>query len=236
MQIAGSVVLVTGANRGIGAEFVNQLRERGAKRIYAAARQPESISADGVEALALDVTDPAQVRAAAHSASDVTLLINNAGYAASQNLIDGDLELIRREFETNVFGPMTLARAFAPALKANGGGAILNVLSALSWFAYPGSTSYSVTKAAAWGVTDALRVELSGQGTQVVGLHMGAVDTDMTAGWDIPKITAAEVVTAALDGVESGALEVLVDDTARHFKSTLNLDPSERYAAATATV
>ncbi len=235
MEILGSVVLVTGANRGIGAEFVRQLSQRGAAKIYAGARDPRSVAqADGVEAVALDVTDPDQVAAVAQGAADVTLVINNAGVAAGQNLVDGDLSVIRREFETNVFGPVNVSRAFAPVLGANGGGAIVNALSALSWFAYPGSTSYSATKAAAWSVTDGLRLELAGQGTQVVGLHMGAVDTDMTATWDIDKITAAEVVTAALDGVEAGAVEVLVDDTARQMKAALALDPSERYAAVAA--
>jgi NAD(P)-dependent dehydrogenase (short-subunit alcohol dehydrogenase family) len=236
MDIPGSVVLVTGANRGIGAEFVDQLKARGAAKIYAAARDPKSIVTDGVEALALDVTDPARIAAAAHMASDVTLVINNAGSSAGQNLIDGDLDLIRSEFETNVFGPMSIARSFAPVLEANGGGAILNVLSALSWFVYAGATSYCVSKAAAWSATDALRVELSGQGTQVVALHMGAVDTDMTAGWDIERISPAEVVSAALDGIEAGALEVLVDDAARQAKGSLTLDPSKRYAALAASV
>jgi NAD(P)-dependent dehydrogenase (short-subunit alcohol dehydrogenase family) len=233
MDIAGSVVLVTGANRGIGAEFVRQLRERGATKIYAAARDPHSVAAaDGVESLALDVTHADQIAAAAQTASDVTLLINNAGVSAYSNLIDGDLDAIHREFDINVFGPVLLARAFAPILGANGGGAIINALSALSWFVFPGATSYSVSKAAAWSATDGLRIELAGQGTQVLGLHMGAVDTDMMQGYDGPKITTADVVSAALDGLEAGSLEVLVDETARQVKAGLSLDPAERYAAA----
>jgi NAD(P)-dependent dehydrogenase (short-subunit alcohol dehydrogenase family) len=230
MKLAGSTVLVTGANRGIGAEFVRQLQERGVTTIYATARNTDSITAKGVEKLALDVTDEDQVAGAAAAAPDVQLLINNAGQASGQTLVGGDLATIRRELETNYFGPLLLSRAFAPVLAANGGGAILNVLSALSWFSYPGSSSYSVTKAAAWSLTDGLRAELHAQHTQVVGLHMGAVDTDMTAEWDVPKIDAPTVVRAALDGIEAGQLEVLVDDTARQLKASLTADPAERYA------
>jgi len=230
MQIKGSVVLVTGANRGIGAEFVRQLKERGAAKIYAAARTAGSIDVDGVEVVTLDVTDPAQVEAAAALAGDVQLLINNAGASSGLALVDGDLAGIRSELETNLFGPLATTRAFAPALARNGGGAILNVLSAISWISSPGASVYAVSKAAAWSLTDGTRIELEQQGTQVLGMHMGMVDTDMTAGWDIPKITPAVAVAAALDALEAGQSEVLVDDTAKFVKSTLGLDPVERYA------
>ena len=230
MQIKDSVVFVTGANRGIGAEFVRQLKERGAAKIYAATRNVDSIDVDGVEVIALDVTDPAQVEAAAALAGDVQLLINNAGSSTGFGLVDGDISGIRKEFETNFFGPLALTRAFAPALARNGGGAILNVLSAISWISSPGATTYAATKAAAWSLTDGARIELKDQGTQVLGMHMGMVDTDMTAGWDIAKISPATAVSAALDALEAGASEVLVDDTAKFVKSTLGLDPVERYA------
>lgn len=230
MQIKDSVVLVTGANRGIGAEFVRQLKQRGAAKIYAAARSIDSIDVDGVEVIALDVTDPAQVEAAAAIAGDVQLLINNAGSSSGLTLVESDLAGIRKEFETNFFGPMALTRAFAPALAKNGGGAILNALSALSWISSPGATVYAASKAAAWSLTEGTRIELKAQGTQVTGMHMGMVDTDMTAGWDIAKISTATAVTAALDGLEAGDIEVLVDDTAKFVKSTLGLDPAERYA------
>jgi short-subunit dehydrogenase len=171
------------------------------------------------------------VVAAAATASDVQLLINNAGVASGATLIGGDLDSIRDELETNFFGPLRLARAFAPVLEASGGGAILNVLSAASWFAHPSSTTYSATKAAAWSLTDGIRVELAGQGTQVLGLHMGPVDTDMMAHLDIDKTDPATVVAAALDGIEAGASEVLADAIATQVKASLGLDPSERYAA-----
>ncbi|PSL37904.1 short-subunit dehydrogenase [Labedella gwakjiensis] len=230
MQIKDSVVLVTGANRGIGAEFVRQLAERGAAKIYATARDASTITADGVEAVALDVTDAERVQAVAAFATDVDIVINNAGVSLGADVLGGDLDTVRREFETNVFGPLNVTRAFAPILGANGGGAILNVISALSWFAAEGSTSYSMSKAAAWSLTEGTRVELAGQGTQVVGLHMALVDTDMTAGFDAPKSTPAAIVTAALDGLEAGALEVLGDDVTVGVKAQLHLDPAERYA------
>lgn len=227
MEISGSVVIVTGANRGIGAEFVRQLRERGAAKIYAGARNPQSMApADGVVPLALDVVNKAQVAEVAASATDVQIVINNAGIAVRQPLIDGDLDVIHREFETNVFGPVYMAEAFAPVLKVNGGGAILNALSTVSWFSFPGMAGYSATKAAAWSFTDALRLELKEQGTQVLGLHMGPVATEMGANFPLDKIEPAQVVTAALDGLQSGASEVVVDDVSRFVKSTLTSDPS----------
>lgn len=234
MQISGSVVLVTGANRGIGAEFVRQMRERGAAKIYAGVRDVASvIGTDGIEPLALDVTDQDQIAAAAARATDVQILINNAGIVRVQRLVGGDLSAIRGEFETNVFGVLRVSSAFAPVLAANGGGVILNVLSVVSWFSVAGTAAYSATKAAAWSLTDGLRIELAGQGTQVVGLHMGPVDTDMGAQVqsDLDKLSPAEVVSAALDGIEAGAVEVLTDDVTREIKGNLTADPADRYAA-----
>jgi NAD(P)-dependent dehydrogenase (short-subunit alcohol dehydrogenase family) len=230
MEIKGSVVLVTGANRGIGAEWVRRLRERGAAKIYAGARDPHSVSpADGVVPIALDVTDKAQVAAAAEQAKDVQIVINNAAVLYSQPLVGADLDKIHAEFETNVFGPIYVAEAFAPVLKANGGGAIVNALSAVSWFSFPGMAGYSATKAAAWNFTDALRLELKDQGTLVVALHSGAVATSMGDQFPIDKVGPEQVVTAALDGLEADQTEVLADDISGVVKSTLTSDPS-RYA------
>ncbi len=231
MQIEGAVVLVTGANRGIGAEFVDHLRKRGAAKIYAAARDAESIQVDGVEALQLDVTDPAQVRAAAAAAGDVQVLINNAGISTGTSLVTGDEATIRREMDTNFYGPLLTTRAFAPILAANGGGAILNVVSALSWFTMPGAGAYAASKAAAWSLTDSIRLELADQGTHVVAVHMGLVDTDMTKGFDAPKLSPSDLATAGLDALESGRTEVLADDWAAFVKSGLTSDPSARYEA-----
>jgi NAD(P)-dependent dehydrogenase (short-subunit alcohol dehydrogenase family) len=226
--------LVTGASRGIGAEFVPQMSERGAAKVYAGVRDVGSVGrADGVESLALDVTDEEQIAAAATRATDVQIVVNNAGIARVQPLVGGDVSVIRREFETNVFGVLRVSSAFAPVLATNRGGVILNVLSAVSWFSAPGTGAYSATKAAAWSLTDGLRIELAGQGTRVVGLHMGPVDTDMGAEVqsDLEKLDPAEVVAAALDGIEAGAVEVLVDDLTRALKGSLTADPAERYAA-----
>jgi NAD(P)-dependent dehydrogenase (short-subunit alcohol dehydrogenase family) len=236
MQIKDSVALVTGSNRGIGSEWVRQLGERGARTIYATARDPRTIDLPGVTALALDITDRDSVAAVAARATDVDLLINNAGISTYEDLVGGDLERVRLEMETHFFGTLRMIRAFAPLLGANGGGAILNVLSALSFRTYPGATAYGAAKAAEWSLTDGARIELAEQGTLVTGLHVGAVDTEMMAGWDIPKVTPAEVVAAGLDAIEAGRTEVLVDDTATQAKESLGADPRERYAAAGLTL
>ena len=228
MQIENAVVLVTGANRGIGAEFVAQLKQRGAAKIYAASRAGD-VAVDGVEPIRLDVTDPAQIEAAAAAAGDVQIVINNAGISTGTPVVTGDLDVIRREMDTNFYGPLLMTRAFAPILEANGGGAVVNVASALSWFTTPGSGAYAASKAAAWSLTDSTRLELAGQGTQVVAVHMGLVDTDMGAMVDAPKIAPSAVAGAALDAVESGLDEVLADDWAKLVKSGLTLDPAERY-------
>lgn len=229
MDLQGSVVLVTGANRGIGAAFVQELQERGAAKIYAAARDDRTVDVDGVVPVRLDVTDPEQVRAVAEAASDVQVLVNNAGVSTGTSLITGDLSEVRREMETNFFGPLMLSRALAPALAANGGGAIVNVVSALSWFTAPGAGAYAASKAAAWSLTDATRLELAEQGTHVVSVHMGLVDTDMTRAVDAPKISPRFLASAALDAVESGRVEVLGDEWAAFVKADLGSDPTARY-------
>jgi NAD(P)-dependent dehydrogenase (short-subunit alcohol dehydrogenase family) len=229
MDVKGAAVLVTGANRGIGAAFVEELKRRGAAKIYAAARDLATIDVDGVEPLELDVTNPEQIAAAAAAAGDVQLLVNNAGISTGTPLVTGDEAQIRREIETNFYGPLRMTRAFAPILGDNGGGAIVNVVSALSWFTLPAVGAYAASKAAAWVLTDSTRLELAGQGTHVVAVHMGLVDTDMAAGTDAPKISPADLAGGALDAVESGVQEVLADDWARFIKAGLVLDPPARY-------
>lgn len=229
MEIKGAVVLVTGANRGIGAAFVERLKARGASKIYAAARDLGSLDVDGVHPLELDVTNAAQVEAAAAAAGDVQVLVNNAGISTGTSLVTGDEATIRREMDTNFYGPLLMTRAFAPVLGANGGGAILNVVSALSWFTAPTAGAYAASKAAAWALTDSARLELAAQGTHVVGVHMGLVDTDMASGMQAPKTAPSAVADAGLDAVESGVQEVLADDWARFVKSGLTLDPKARY-------
>jgi NAD(P)-dependent dehydrogenase (short-subunit alcohol dehydrogenase family) len=223
-DINGQIALVTGANRGLGAEFVSALLERGAAKVYAAVRTPETLDTDDdprVVPIRLDVTDAASIRAAAEQASDVTLLVNNAGIAVNQSLVSGDLDEIHREFDTNFWGPVLMTRAFAPVIVANGGGAIVNMHSALSWLAVG---SYSATKAALWSASNSARVELDPQGVQVVGVHVGWVDTEMAAHTDDVKVPPAQVVAEAFDTLEAGGAEAIVGDTARHVKSKLDQD------------
>ena len=234
MDITGSVALVTGANRGLGRHFAQQLLERGATKVYATSRRPELVDVPGVEVLRLDVTDPETIAAAAAAAGDVTLLVNNAGITTRSNLLTGDLADVRREMDTHFYGTLDVVRAFAPVLARNGGGGIVNVLSALSWFSIDGANAYAAGKAAAWSLTNGIRIELTGQGTQVTGIVLGAADTDMMAGYTGPMTAPADVVRAALDGVHEGAWEVLVDDWSRHVKAALAADPREFYAPQTA--
>ncbi len=230
MDIAGSVALVTGSNRGIGRRFVQQLLERGAAKVYATARRPELVDIEGVEVLPLDITDQASVAAAAAAASDVTLLVNNAGITTQGSLLTDDLTDVRREMDTHFWGNLGMVRSFAPVIERNGGGAIVNVLSALSWFAYPGSGGYAAAKAAEWNMTNAVRLELTGRGVSVQGLHLGAADTDMMAGYEGPKVDPAEVARLSLDGVERGAAEVVVDDWSAGVKASLAEAPERFYA------
>jgi NAD(P)-dependent dehydrogenase (short-subunit alcohol dehydrogenase family) len=220
MKIENAVVLVTGANRGIGLAFVRELLARGARKVYAAARDPSTIAPQpGVQALRLDVNNPEDVAAAVALASDVTLVINNAGIAQPGGFMAADSEeVMRRIFETNVFGVLRVSKAFAPVLHANGGGALLNVLSVASWVNGGELAAYSASKSAAWSLTNALRHELAAQKTQVLGLHMAYVDTDLTRGFDVPKTSPVQIVRRALDGLEAGADEVLADELTQHVK------------------
>ena len=219
MKIQDSVVFITGANRGLGLAFAKAALAAGARKVYGAARDPGSVTLAGVTPVALDVTQPAQTEAAVRACGDVSLLVNNAGISRGSNLLGPEsVEAARAEFETNFFGPWALARAFAPVLAGNGGGAIVNVLSALSWTTFPSVATYSTTKSAAWSLSNGLRNELASQGTQVVSVHVGYMDTDMAAHVDGPKTSPDEVARLALQGVEAGRPEVLADEVSRQLK------------------
>jgi NAD(P)-dependent dehydrogenase (short-subunit alcohol dehydrogenase family) len=225
MNIKGSVALVTGANRGLGSEFVKALLDQGARKVYAATRAPERLApGDGVVPLKLDVTDQLSIAGAAALASDVTLLINNAGiHVRNEGLLTaGSLSAFRQELETNVLGTLGMSQAFAPILGANGGGAIVNVLSALSWLNIPTAGTYSATKSAAWSITNGLRLSLLDRGTLVVGVHVGFMDTDMTRGLQVPKVSPADVANATLEAVQRGETEVLADRLSADIKSGLS--------------
>ncbi|MFI2778953.1 SDR family oxidoreductase [Streptomyces sp. ALB3] len=225
MELKDAVAVVTGANRGLGRHLAAQLVERGAT-VYAAARRPGTVNLPGVIPLLLDVTDEESVRAAARTASDATLLVNNAGISTATPLIAGDLDAVRLEMETNFFGPLAVTRAFAPVIERNGGGSVLNVLSVLSWLHPAGLGSYAAAKAAAWALTDASREELAPRGIAVSALHVGYMDTDMATG--VPadqKTDPAGVAAQALDGVEAGLSEVLADETTRYVRRSLAASP-----------
>jgi len=223
MKIHNAVALVTGANRGIGLAFTRELMARGARKVYAAARDPASVTLPGVEPLRLDVTKPDQIAAAVARAGDVTLVINNAGVGAVGGFLAPDSEAVaRRMFETNFFGMLRISQAFAPVLKENGGGALINVLSIVSWVNGGQLAAYAASKSAAWSLTNALRHELAAQKTQVTALHMAFVDTDLVRALDGPKTSPEEIVQRALDGLEAGLDEVVADERTRRVKQGLS--------------
>lgn len=220
-SLNGAVVLVTGANGGIGTHFVEQALERGAAKVYATARTPRAWNDERVVPLALDVTDATSIRAAVDAAPDVTVLINNAGAAVSTpGMLTHSDEEIRQNVDTNFLGPLFLSRAFAPILVANAPAALINIHSALSWYAVAGI--YSATKAALWSTTNSLRLELAPAGVHVLGVHVGYVDTPMAATAEGPKVDPADLVRQVFDGLESGEYEVLADETSVQVKAGLS--------------
>jgi NAD(P)-dependent dehydrogenase (short-subunit alcohol dehydrogenase family) len=227
MELQGSTALVTGAGRDLGRVFAEQLLERGAKKVYAAARRAELVDLPGAEPLSLDVTDPASVAAAAAAAGDVTLLVNNAGISLSQNLVEGDLDQIRLVLETHLFGTLNMVRAFAPILAANGGGAILNVLSNLSWMSFDGNNSYAVAKAAQWSLTNGIRLELAKHGTLVCGLVFGPTETQTMKAYNLDAVMndPADIVRTALDGVQARRIEIVADEFGKAAKAALAGEP-----------
>jgi len=223
MNIKDAVVLITGANRGLGLSLAKALLDAGARKVYAGARDPASVTLAGVEAIKLDVTSASDIAAAVKATPDVNVVINNAGIERRSTILaPGAAQAVREELETNFFGPLALSQAYAPVLAANGGGAIVNVLSALSWISMPQHATYSTTKSAAWSLTNALRNELAGQQTRVVGVHVGYMETGMTDTIDAPKANPADVALAVVKALAAGDDEVLADDTARYVKANFN--------------
>jgi NAD(P)-dependent dehydrogenase (short-subunit alcohol dehydrogenase family) len=224
MQLRGAIALVTGANRDLGRYFARELLERGAAKVYATARRPELVDLPGAEVLPLDVTDPASVAAAAAVAGDVTLLVNNAGVSHGVNLVDGDLSKIRATLDVHFYGTLAMIRAFAPVLGSNGGGAILNVLSNLSWLSYDGNNAYAVAKSAEWSLTNGVRLELAGQGTLVSGVVFGptATETMRTHASDAVMNDPVDIVRTTLDGIEAGTTEIIADRFGAEAKAALS--------------
>ncbi len=219
MDISASTALVTGANRGLGRRFAAELVDRGAK-VYAAARKPETVDLPGVIPVALDITDPASVAAAVEATGDVNLLINNAGSFTTSSLLTGDPSDIRLEMETHFFGTLSTSRGFVPQIEARGG-AILNVLSVLSWIALPTSGAYSAAKGAEWQLSNALRVELAAKKIRVASLHVGYLDTDMASAVTGPKHDPRDIARLALDALADDEYEIVADEVSRNVRAGL---------------
>ncbi|HEY5263450.1 MAG TPA: SDR family oxidoreductase [Steroidobacteraceae bacterium] len=228
MKIQNSTAFVTGANRGLGLAYARALLAAGARKVYAGARDPSTVPAlEGLVPVRLDVNNAGDIATAAAQCGDVDLLINNAGIIGDEPLLGKNgVAALRNVLDTNLHGVLAMSRAFAPVLRAHGGGALVNMLSALSWVSLGNTSAYSVSKAAAWSLTNGLRNELRGQGTQVVAVHAGYIDTDMVRDVDSPKARPADIARAVLEGIEAGAAEVLADDTARHVKAGFGAVPS----------
>lgn len=224
MNIAGSVVFVTGASRGLGLAFAKVALAQGASKVYAGVRNVEGFNVPGIIPVQIDVTDDASVVAAAKLCQDTTVLVNNAGIGIVQDavLATNMIELSRHLMDTNTFGIVRTAQAFAPILASNGGGAIINVLSDVTWLSLPMLAAYAASKSAAWSVTNALRLEMNAQKTQVVAVHVGFIDTDLVKGFDVPKTDPQVVAQVVFDGLNNGSLEVLVDEGTQFIKSTLS--------------
>lgn len=231
MHIEGSVALVTGANRGLGQAFASALLAAGAARVYAAARDVAQITDNRLVPLALDITDLRAVNAAARDCGDVTLLVNNAGIMRSSPFLSApSLDAARAEMETNYFGTLAMCRAFAPVLAKNGGGAIANMLSVVSWFTHPLNGSYGASKAAAQSLTNGLRTELKAQHTLVAGIYASFIDTDMVRTITAPKAQPADIALRALAGLARGEHEILADARSQEIRAALARDPAAFYA------
>lgn len=224
MRIDGTSCLVTGGQTGLGAALVAELLDRGAAKVYAASRHPVPTDDRRLVPVHLDVTDPARVAVVAEQAADVSIVVNDAGSYTAVDLLTGSAADLRLDFETNALGPLWVARAFAPVLAAHGGGALLDVHSVLSWIS--DRDGYSASKAAAWSITNGLRALLAPAGTLVVGLHVGFMDTPMTAHVsDVEKMDPRDVARAAVQGLLDDTTEVLADDFSRGVKAALAGDP-----------
>ena len=229
MNVQNSTVLVTGANRGIGNAFADALLDRGAAKVYAAVRDVATVTDPRLVPIQLDVTDSDRVAAVAGEVDDVDVVVNNAGVLHVAVPLNASLDIARVELETNYLSLVSMTQAFAPVLERNGGGAFVNVLSVFSWVATPLLTTYCASKAAAWSFTNAARIELGRQGTHVVGVYAGGVDTDMTAAIDVEKVPPAIVAASALDALEANEPEALVDEYSRAVKAGLTDDQGALY-------
>jgi NAD(P)-dependent dehydrogenase (short-subunit alcohol dehydrogenase family) len=228
MNIEGCNALVTGANRGLGRAYAEALLEAGAAKVYAAARDPSTITDPRLIPVRLDVTSLDDVAQAARACSDVNLLINNAGAMLSTTMLDAGAEqALRAELEVNLFGVLRMVQAFAPVIARNGGGAIANMLSVVSWYVYPFNATYCASKHAALAVTNALRIQLKEHGTQVLGVYAGFIDTDMAADVMGEKTSPAQVAHRTLEGIRAGSDHVYADRRAEELWAMATKDPGK---------
>lgn len=236
MNLSQATIFLTGANRGIGRALLNEILKRGAKRVYAAARNPETLdeSASNVVSVKLDITDRQAIKAVAAKTADTTILINNAGVLAFGSLLDSPLEMIARDLDTNYFGTLNMIRAFAPVIEGNGGGAIVNILSMVSLASMSGIGGYSASKAAAHSLTQAVRGELKSRRISVHGVFPGAIETDMTAGMNVPKTDADAVAAAILKGIEDEQEDIFPDPMAARLSEIWRRDPKNLEQAVAA--
>jgi NAD(P)-dependent dehydrogenase (short-subunit alcohol dehydrogenase family) len=220
ISIEGATAVVAGGQRGLGKALITELLRRGAAKVYATARMPDADPDPRIVPAALDITSPESVADLAARAGDASIVINNAGMAMGRMLLTADFNDVTAVFDTNVFGPLRMAQAFAPVLAGHGGGALVNVHSVLSWAA--GTGAYGASQAALWSVTNSLRLELAPAGTQVTGVHVGHIDTDMTARVAAARNAPAQVAASIISGIEAGETEILVDDPSRYYKARLS--------------
>jgi NAD(P)-dependent dehydrogenase (short-subunit alcohol dehydrogenase family) len=223
MDVDGRVALVTDGQHGIGRAIAAELLSRGAVKVYVTARTPSVERDPRLVPIGLDVRDGTAVSTLAGTASDATIVVNNAGIDLSADLFTGDMGAIRDEFDVNVFGLLAVTRTMAPVLAANGGGAFLN-LSALSWATV--GDGYSASKAAAWSISNGTRALLAGEGTTVTSVHLGRPDTDLVQALLVPKSPTPVVARLAVDGLEAGDSEVLVDEGTHRARGLLAGDPA----------
>jgi NAD(P)-dependent dehydrogenase (short-subunit alcohol dehydrogenase family) len=217
MKLQTATALVTGANRGIGQAFVQALLNAGVQKVYATARDRNSLEAvialdpTRVVPLQVDITNHEMVLQVAEQAPDVNLLINNAGILSFGNILDTPVETLQQQFDTNFYGTLNMARAFVPVLEQNGGGAIVNLLTLVALASMPGLAAYNASKAAAWSMTQSLRASVADRKIAVYGVFPGAVDTDMLAGVEMAKTSPADIVTAVLQGIETEQEDIFPD-------------------------
>ena len=226
MNMKGSIALVTGGNRGLGKAFVQALLDAGAQKVYVGTRQLFKATDPRLQPVKLDITNASDIAAAAQACRDITILVNNAGIAYGGPLLGAaSLEHARAEITTNYLGTLAMCQAFAPILKHNGGGALVNMLSDVSWYVNPFLASYSVSKAAEWSLTNDVRIELRGQGTLVVGAHAGFIDTDLTAAVKVPKSRPEDIARRVIEAIAAGQEEVLTDERSQEVKTAFLADP-----------